>query len=179
MIRSEMWAFKGKYFWRISRPGQEFQNFDDVILLWSYRRQWKTFLIFLDGSNQRGDPVLLSAFWYGLPTDEVRRFFNWSDRTENEILLIKACLLYAKKFFQNFVFLICCFLIQMRSYLACISSMFELVWHLMICTTSPCSTRLPTPRPFETCVCVWEREWVCVHVFVWETAWESECVWSL
>jgi hypothetical protein len=29
-------------------------------------------LIVLDGSNQRGDPVLLSAFWYGLPTDEVK-----------------------------------------------------------------------------------------------------------
>ena len=40
VIRSEMWAFKGKYFWRISREG-----------------------------GTREDPVELSSFWYGLPSD--------------------------------------------------------------------------------------------------------------
>jgi hypothetical protein len=40
VIRSEMWAFKGKYFWRISKEG-----------------------------GTRDDPVELSSFWYGLPAD--------------------------------------------------------------------------------------------------------------
>ena len=52
---------------------------DHVILFFQSQtsliyEQMKTFVIILDGSNQRGDPVLLSAFWYGLPTDEVRCF---------------------------------------------------------------------------------------------------------
>lgn len=38
VIRSEMWAFKSRYFWRINRDG-----------------------------GTRGDPVELEAFWYGLP----------------------------------------------------------------------------------------------------------------
>lgn len=41
VIRSEMWAFKGKYFWRISK----------------------------EGGGTRDDPVELSSFWYGLPAD--------------------------------------------------------------------------------------------------------------
>jgi len=40
VIRSEMWAFKGKYFWRINREG-----------------------------GTRDDPVELGSFWYSLPTD--------------------------------------------------------------------------------------------------------------
>jgi len=39
-IRSEMWAFKGRYFWRINKDG-----------------------------GTREDPVELGAFWYGLPSD--------------------------------------------------------------------------------------------------------------
>jgi len=40
VIRSEMWAFKGRYFWRINKEG-----------------------------GTREDPVELSGFWYGLPSD--------------------------------------------------------------------------------------------------------------
>ena len=40
VIRSEMWVFKGNYFWRIDKSG-----------------------------SSREDPIALSAFWYGLPVD--------------------------------------------------------------------------------------------------------------
>ena len=40
VLRSEMWVFKGKYFWRIN----------------------------VDGGS-REDPMELSSFWYGLPSD--------------------------------------------------------------------------------------------------------------
>merc|ERR1719322_959299 len=42
MIRSEMWVFKGNYFWRIDRSDT--------------------------GAGAREDPIELSAFWYGLPS---------------------------------------------------------------------------------------------------------------
>lgn len=41
VIRSEMWAFKSRHFWRIHR----------------------------DRAEARGDPVELTAFWYGLPAN--------------------------------------------------------------------------------------------------------------
>lgn len=41
VIRSEMWAFKSRHFWRIHR----------------------------DRGESRGDPVELTAFWYGLPAN--------------------------------------------------------------------------------------------------------------
>ena len=40
VLRSEMWVFKGKYFWRINQEG-----------------------------GTREDPMELSSFWYGLPSD--------------------------------------------------------------------------------------------------------------
>ena len=40
VIRSEMWAFRGRYFWRVDKSG-----------------------------GTRDDPVEVSAFWYGLPAD--------------------------------------------------------------------------------------------------------------
>ena len=40
VLRSEMWVFKGKYFWRINKDG-----------------------------GSREDPMELSSFWYGLPSD--------------------------------------------------------------------------------------------------------------
>jgi len=40
VLRSEMWVFKGKYFWRINKAG-----------------------------GSREDPMELSSFWYGLPSD--------------------------------------------------------------------------------------------------------------
>ena len=44
VIRSEMWAFKSRHFWRIHRSE-------------GYR------------GESRGDPVELTAFWYGLPAN--------------------------------------------------------------------------------------------------------------
>lgn len=40
VLRSEMWVFKGKYFWRINKQG-----------------------------GSREDPMEISSFWYGLPSD--------------------------------------------------------------------------------------------------------------
>ena len=43
VIRGEMWAFKSRHFWRIHQKNERLES--------------------------RGDPVELTAFWYGLPAN--------------------------------------------------------------------------------------------------------------
>jgi len=56
IMRSEMWVFKGKYFWRINKEG-----------------------------GSREDPMELGSFWYGLPGD-IQRVDAVYERTNNDMV---------------------------------------------------------------------------------------------
>jgi len=56
VVRSEMWVFKGKYFWRINKEG-----------------------------GSREDPMELSSFWYGLPSD-IDHVDAVYERNDNDIV---------------------------------------------------------------------------------------------
>lgn len=56
VLRSEMWVFKGKYFWRINREG-----------------------------GSREDPLELTSFWYGLPSD-ITHVDAVYERSDNNIV---------------------------------------------------------------------------------------------
>ena len=60
VIRSEMWVFKGNYFWRLDRDGES------------------------EGAPAE-DPIELSAFWYGLP-DDVDRVDAVYERPDHKIV---------------------------------------------------------------------------------------------
>lgn len=60
IIRTEMWAFKGRYFWRIDREG-----------------------------GTRDDPTELTSFWYGLPSD-IEKIDAVYERTDHKIVFFVA-----------------------------------------------------------------------------------------
>ncbi len=67
VIRSEMWAFKGRHFWRIHNRDR--------------------------GRDQRGEPVELTAFWYGLPAnvDKVDAVY---ERPDHKIVFFAGAYFY-------------------------------------------------------------------------------------
>ena len=64
VLRSEMWVFKGKYFWRINKEG-----------------------------GSREDPMELGSFWYGLPSD-IDHVDAVYERSDNDIVFFVGARYY-------------------------------------------------------------------------------------
>jgi len=83
IIRNEMWAFKGKYFWRIINNG--IGSTKKIVL----RKHWHKSVKFSEQRTVVNDPVTLSAFWYALPIDQVSfRLPSYFKKNINQLILI-------------------------------------------------------------------------------------------